>query len=356
MDSVRLLSGIRRTIKLDQIKVLYLKQINTMRISMLNGYDPLVSIIIPVYNGSNYLTEAIESALAQTYKNIEILVINDGSNDNNATENIALSYGDKIRYYSKSNGGVSSALNLGISKMRGEYFSWLSHDDKYTPEKIMRQIEQLRDYDFNENHISYCLIKFINSESKYINKLIQKNYLLTGRKYNGISVISIMLRHGTFNGCAFLIHRSVFEKCGNLDESLRYNQDADMWYRIFLKNYNLIYVDYIGVLSRVHNNQLTQTGRTLFHSDSEKSSKYHISSFKEHSTKENNLLYLYARRHAINKNQNVVNNCIVAGKDANILNLRQISVLKVYCWYGNIRPYIRKIYHRLVYNVKTSVN
>lgn len=61
-------------------------------------YQPKVTIIIPVYNGSNFLAEAIEAALAQTYPNCEILVINDGSNDDGASEKIALSYGDKVRY------------------------------------------------------------------------------------------------------------------------------------------------------------------------------------------------------------------------------------------------------------------
>ena len=98
--------------------------------------NPLVSIIIPVYNGSNYLKKAIDSALSQTYKNIEIIVVNDGSKDDGATEQVALSYGDKINYYLKENGGVSSALNFGISKMKGDYFSWLSHDDEYTQTKI----------------------------------------------------------------------------------------------------------------------------------------------------------------------------------------------------------------------------
>ena len=98
---------------------------------------PKVSIIIPVYNGENYLAEAIESALAQSYDNLEVIVINDGSKDN--TEKIALSYGKKIKYFHKSNGGVSSALNLGIEKMTGDYFSWLSHDDLYYENKIDKQ-------------------------------------------------------------------------------------------------------------------------------------------------------------------------------------------------------------------------
>ena len=94
------------------------------------SHNPLVSIVIPVYNGSNFMREAIDSALAQTYPNIEILVVNDGSTDN--TREIALSYGDKIRYFEKENGGVATALNLAIHEMKGEYFSWLSHDDWYT--------------------------------------------------------------------------------------------------------------------------------------------------------------------------------------------------------------------------------
>ena len=86
-------------------------------------YQPKISIVIPAYNASNYLAEAIDSALAQTYPNVEIIVVNDGSKDDGATERIALSYGDKIRYFSKENGGSSSALNTGIANMTGEWFS-----------------------------------------------------------------------------------------------------------------------------------------------------------------------------------------------------------------------------------------
>ncbi len=124
-------------------------------------FHPLVSIVIPVYNGSNYLREAIDSALAQTYDNIEILVINDGSNDNGATEAIAKSYGDKIRYFSKENGGVATALNMGIENMRGEYFSWLSHDDVYESDKIKVNIEFLNCIK-NKNTVLFSNYKYIN--------------------------------------------------------------------------------------------------------------------------------------------------------------------------------------------------
>ena len=64
-------------------------------------YKPLVSIVIPVYNGSNYMAEAIDSALSQTYDNIEVIVVNDGSKDDGKSDEIARSYGDKIRYFPK---------------------------------------------------------------------------------------------------------------------------------------------------------------------------------------------------------------------------------------------------------------
>ena len=104
----------------------------------INSRKPLVSIVIPVYNGANYLRQAIESALGQTWENCEILVVNDGSDDGGDTEQAALEFKDRIRYFRKENGGVASALNYGIQRMQGEYFSWLSHDDWYYPDKIER--------------------------------------------------------------------------------------------------------------------------------------------------------------------------------------------------------------------------
>jgi len=145
---------------------------------MSDVFNPLVSIIIPVYNGSNYVKEAIDSALAQTYKNIEVIVVNDGSTDN--TEKIVKSYGDKIRYFYKENGGVASALNLAIENSKGEYISWLSHDDVYYPNKIQKQIETLSKLEDKNT--------FIYSNSEYIN---EKGRLLysTNYEYKEASVL-----------------------------------------------------------------------------------------------------------------------------------------------------------------------
>jgi glycosyltransferase involved in cell wall biosynthesis len=98
--------------------------------------QPLVSIIIPTYNYGHYLPEAIESALNQTYKNTEIIVVDDGSTDN--TENIAKNY--PVKYIFQKNQGVSAAKNNGVKMSKGEFFVCLDADDKIAPEFITKTL------------------------------------------------------------------------------------------------------------------------------------------------------------------------------------------------------------------------
>ena len=93
----------------------------------------LVTIVIPVFNGADFLASAINSALAQSWPEIEVLVVDDGSDDGGDPRD--QSYGARIRLHSKSNGGVATALNAGLADMRGRWFSWLSHDDLYQKKK-----------------------------------------------------------------------------------------------------------------------------------------------------------------------------------------------------------------------------
>ncbi len=212
-------------------------------------FQPKVSIVIPVYNGANYLSKAIDSALAQTYSNIEILVINDGSNDNGATHDIALSYDDKILYYEKENGGVSTALNLGIEKMIGEYFSWLSHDDEYSPDKIQKQVDFLAKKR-QKNIILFSDYAWIDSDD-HINGESILPYI---RRMTGLKAVF----YAYISGCTLLIPKICFEEVGKFDENLPVTQDYDLWFR-FAQKYQFEHMPMTLVKSRLHAEQTTHS-------------------------------------------------------------------------------------------------
>lgn len=104
--------------------------------------NPLVTTVIPVYNGERYLREAIDSVLAQDYPELELLVIDDGSTDGSA--DIARSYGDRIRYHYQPNAGLSAAQNAGIAQARGAFIAYLDCDDLWVPGKLSLQMHVFR--------------------------------------------------------------------------------------------------------------------------------------------------------------------------------------------------------------------
>ncbi len=219
----------------------------------MSEFNPLVSIVIPVYNGSNYMRSAIDSALNQTYQNIEVIVVNDGSKDN--TDEIARSYGDKIRYFDKENGGVASALNLAIKEARGYYISWLSHDDFYLPEKVSRQIQKLEELGCLENKI---LI------SDYINENITTNTTetikLSGIFTNSDKANSIKLLHlSVLHGCTLLVPKKAFEEVAYFDTALKTTQDYSLWFKFINAGYVFAHINESLVQSRLHEQQDSHT-------------------------------------------------------------------------------------------------
>lgn len=209
----------------------------------MTGQKPLVSIVIPVYNGANYLREAIESALGQTYENCEVLVINDGSSDQGETEREALKFGDRIRYFKKENGGVASALNFGIRKMQGEYFSWLSHDDVYSPQKIEKQLAAVLQSG-NPAALVQAEYEFYNEDtgSRTPTRFL-KHYRPEQITNSCFSVLQLQS-----HACSALIHKSHFERAGLFDESLKTIQDIDMWFRIFRGQKSLFLADILHMV------------------------------------------------------------------------------------------------------------
>ncbi|MBQ7035732.1 MAG: glycosyltransferase [Clostridia bacterium] len=221
---------------------------------MSNLDKPLVSIVIPVYNGSDYLNSAIDSALAQTYSNIEIIVVNDGSNDDGATERIARSYGEKICYFKKENGGCSSALNYGISKMNGEYFSWLSHDDLYEPNKIEASVNAISENLLHpHNTVVCCKSSVINKDGVEIRRDLTK---AKGR-INSMEMLDKLFNHGNLNGCALLIPKRILDEVGDFSTEYIYILDFMYWVNIALKGFDFFEIGAVAAKNRRHANQVS---------------------------------------------------------------------------------------------------
>lgn len=217
---------------------------------------PKVSIVIPVFNGANFLAKAVDSALNQTYKNIEIIVIDDGSNDGGNTKSVIEAYGNKIKAIYKVNGGCASALNAGIANMSGEYFSWLSHDDVYISDKIEKQIDLIQKSG-DLTKIVYSGYKLIDEEDNEFAtvdpiKLYEKNKLELGL---------YPLLKGLIHGCSLLLHKSHFDEHGLFDLKKLHTQDYSLWFEIF-RNKKILCSSEILIKSRAHNNQSSKLLRS----------------------------------------------------------------------------------------------
>lgn len=183
---------------------------------------PLVSVVIPTFNRANIVTNAIESVLNQTYKNTEIIIVDDGSTDN--TRELLLTYKDKIRYVNKTNGGASSARNLGIKQARGEYIAFLDSDDIWLPTKIEKQINVIK-----ENNDMGIVI----TEIEFIGEAGRRNYSRFRRilPYDGF-MFEHFLKNPQITCSCILIRKNILDKVGVFDESLNTGEDIDLMLRI----------------------------------------------------------------------------------------------------------------------------
>ncbi len=213
-----------------------------------------VSIVIPVYNAEKYLQECIDSCLKQTYQDIEIIGIDDGSTDNSAK--ILKSYSGKIKMITKENRGTPSALNSGIKLMSGEWFKWLSADDvlyENAIEILVKEAESQGEH--AKSCIFYSNYDIIDENSVVVGEFIEPNY----NNLNSLQRNTILLDHYIGNGSTSLIHRSVFDRFGLFDESIGFKEDYEFWMRCCIINdCNLFLVPQKLAKYRVHSTQLTK--------------------------------------------------------------------------------------------------
>ncbi len=215
------------------------------------GAGPTVSVVIPVYNRAESITRAIDSVLAQTLDDLEILVVDDASSD--ATPEIVRQYDDpRVRVFRhETNRGGSAARNTGIEHARGNYVAFLDSDDEWLPQKLEKQVDCLRARS-DEWVAAYCGFERVRSgEYKRVRRLLSA--IVGTREKNGleggVELVddSLLLRGFSTGGMSTLIvTRSVVEAMGGFDESFPRRQDWEFRNRL-LKCGKLACVDEVLV-------------------------------------------------------------------------------------------------------------
>lgn len=199
-----------------------------------------VSIILPTFNGYRYLRESIESCLNQTYPNIELIIVDDGSS--NKTKKIISSLKDsRIKVITlKKNQGLANALNIGFAKAEGDYLTWTSDDNYYHKEAITKMVSFLQEKKADFVYCDYYHFKN-DDNSKLILVKLKDSVDLT--KENGI-------------GACFLYSKRVKKKVGRYDTNLPLVEDYDYWLRVCRK-FKLLHLNKPLYYFRRHSRSLT---------------------------------------------------------------------------------------------------
>ena len=188
------------------------------------GWAPLVSVVIPTYETAPLIREAVDSVLDQTYRNYEIIVVNDGSPDTPELERALEPVADRIRYLKQENRGVSSARNTGIRAARGELIAFLDSDDAFFPHYLERQLSYLETYP--------------DLDVVYPDALIVGHGVNVGRRWMDVSpsrgsvTFEALVLQRCYVPIFALVRRSVFDEVGLFDEALRSSEDFEVWLRV----------------------------------------------------------------------------------------------------------------------------
>lgn len=222
-----------------------------------------VSVIIPSYNSGHYLKEALDSALAQTFMDYEVVVVNDGSTD--STEAVIRDYEqrypEKIRYIYQNNKGLAAARNTAIQHVTGEYLALLDADDRWLPERLAETVAAM-DADQKLGIVHANITRFA-SNGNILDTPQRDTRYLTGMIFE-----HIFLRRAHLSCPTVLIRRRCIDKVGLFDENLSYLgcEDRELWLRI-AQRYAVHYIDKVLALYRIsptsmsHNQENMLKGR-----------------------------------------------------------------------------------------------
>lgn len=199
----------------------------------------LVSIIIPAYNAEKYLRIALNSVLNQTYKNIELIVIDDGSKDSTPKilEDYVANYPDKMKVVTQENSGPSKARNKGIALAKGKYIAFLDSDDVWEKQKLEKQVSYMKakEASIKDLGIIICNGIAIDKEGNYLKDVISEEYKPQALRTN------LLFENCVKPTTSWLVKKSCFEDVGVFDEQLAVAEDWELAIRICLKyNYSVM--------------------------------------------------------------------------------------------------------------------
>lgn len=246
-------------------KAEYIKYDDSMDAPKRIGKPLLISVIIPTYNMARFVCEAIDSVIDQTYKNIELIIVDDGSTDK--THDIIMRRYEKEMNESKSrfaiikkeNGGTASALNEGIKQATGDYIKWLSADDILYPTAIQDMIWfGIEDHAAQaKNAIFYTDYDIVDEGGNQIGEFLEPKE----RESKDLAAkVDELFQKFYGNGSTSLIHKNVFTKCGLFDDGLPHSEDYEFWLRASaVFHIDLIHIPIKSLKYRRHPGQLTAT-------------------------------------------------------------------------------------------------
>jgi glycosyltransferase involved in cell wall biosynthesis len=200
---------------------------------MIEG-SPIVSVIIPVYNCERYLAEAIESVLSQTYRSVEVIVVDDGSVD--ASASVAKQFVPPVRYYYQPNSGLAAARNHGVDLSKGDFLAFLDSDDIWTPDKLKMQVAKLENNSKIEAVFGH-IQQFISPEldDSVIKKIRCPSDAIPG-----------------FCADTMLIRRSSFMRVGLFDTQWKVGQFEDWYSRAVEKGLEFCMIPNLVAKRRLH--------------------------------------------------------------------------------------------------------
>lgn len=211
--------------------------------------NPLVSILIPMYNSETYISETIESCLNQSYEPVEIIIVDDGSND--SSYKICEEYSAKFDFiylYSQNNSGAPAARNLAFKKAKGKYIQYLDADDILSRDKIKNQVEKLASY--SDLVLSYTNFKRFHTD---INPEGQDERSGLINYSNSIDFYNDLIENGWLQTSCWLVSSELVRKTGDWIEDLSRNQDGDFFGRVILNSQGGVFSEHGTVYYRVNN-------------------------------------------------------------------------------------------------------